>query len=456
MSARLSMQISMQKYIPMIGKLSLVLGATALLNACSYFESDKKTIIEGDRISILQLQKQLVPEDIAGSENMYLPPAWQNEFWPQSGGYPNHAMHNLSFKYEGNAPQRLWAANIGRGTSNKLPLSISPVIFEGRLFAMDTAHNLTALSTTDGKELWQVNLKPEDEDENVTGGGVAVSNNVVYATSGFSQFHALNAENGEELWSVELPAPARSAPTVIADRAFIITADSRLISMSAKTGEIFWEYQGISEMTGLTGTASPAADSDIVVPAFSSGELYALRIENGSVAWSDNLSPVRRYSGMDDLVEIRGMPVIAREVVIAISFGGRMVAIDTRSGNRVWSRSIGGSETPWIAGDYVYVITSDSELVALSRLSGQVVWVQALPAYENVEDRKNAIIWRGPIMASNSLIITGTDGTIRHFDPKTGEDTGRWDTKESIAMPPIVAGETLYLTTNSGKVLAYK
>ena len=110
-----------------------------------------------------------------------------------------------------------------------------------------------------------------------------------------------------------------------------------------------WEYQGISEMTGLTGTASPAADSDIVVPAFSSGEIYALRIENGSVAWSDNLSPIRRYSGMDDLVEIRGLPVIAREVVIAISFGGRMVAIDEVSGQRGWQRDVGSAEMPWSA-----------------------------------------------------------------------------------------------------------
>ena len=159
---------------------------------------------------------------------------------------------------------------------------------------------------------------------------------------------------------------------------------------------------------------------------------------------------------MDDLVEIRGLPVIAREVVIAISFGGRMVAIDTRSGNRVWARSIGGSETPWISGDYVFIVTSDSELVALSRLSGQVVWVQALPAYEDIEDREDPIIWRGPIMANDMLITVGSNGEVRHHNPKTGEEISRWDAKDSIALPPIVAGSTLYLTTNSGKVMAYK
>ena len=443
--------------IKKLNTLALTVVAASLLSACSIFESkDPEVVITGDRISILQLEKQLVPEDIADRENMYLPPAWQNEFWPQVGGYPNHAMHNLSFKMQGETPERIWTADIGSGSNKKLPLSTSPVIFEGRMFSMDTAHNVSAFSIENGKELWRINLKPDDEDENVTGGGLSVTNGVVYATSGYNRIHALNAEDGTEKWVSNLPAPARSAPTVISGRAFVVTADSRLVTLSTDTGENLWEYQGVTEMTGLTGTASPAADSDIVVPVFSSGEIYALRIENGSVAWSDNLSPVRRYSGMDDLVEIRGLPVIAREVVIAISFGGRMVAIDTRSGNRVWARSIGGSETPWISGDYVFIVTSDSELVALSRLSGQVVWVQALPAYEDIEDREDPIIWRGPIMANDMLITVGSNGEVRHHNPKTGEEISRWDAKDSIALPPIVAGSTLYLTTNSGKVMAYK
>ncbi|MEC7576827.1 MAG: PQQ-binding-like beta-propeller repeat protein [Pseudomonadota bacterium] len=437
--------------------LTVLAGASLLLSACSMFESsDPEVIIEGDRISILQLEKQLVPEDIANKENMYLPPAWQNEYWPQNGGYPNHAMHNLSLGTKDKAVSRIWSANIGQGTTKKLPLSASPVVFEKQIFAMDTTQHVTALSTENGKEQWRIDLKPEDEDENVTGGGISVANGVVYVTSGFNEAYALSAADGEQIWESKLPAPARSAPTVISGRAFIVTADSRLVCLSADTGEILWEYQGISEMTGLTGTASPAADSDIVVPAFSSGEIYALRIENGSVAWSDNLSPIRRYSGMDDLVEIRGLPVIAREVVIAISFGGRMVAIDTRSGQRIWARSIGGSQTPWVAGDYIYVLTSDSELVALSRMSGQVVWVDALPAYEDVKDREDPIIWRGPVMANDRVFIVGSNGEMREYDPRSGEQITSWDTKESIALPPIIAGGTLYLTAESGKILAYR
>lgn len=437
--------------------LALASATSLLLAGCSMFESSSPEVqIEGDRISILQLEKQLVPEDIAGKENMYLPPAWQNEYWPQAGGYPNHAMHNLSLASKDKPVSHIWSANFGQGTTKKLPLSASPVVFEKQIFAMDTTQHITALSTETGKQLWRIDLKPDDEDENVTGGGLSVANGIVYVTSGFNQAYALSAADGKQLWVSELPAPARSAPTVISGRAFIITADSRLICLSAENGEILWEYQGISEMAGLTGTAAPAADSDIVVPAFSSGEIYALRIENGSVAWSDNLSPVRRYSGMDDLVEIRGLPVIAREVVIAISFGGRMVAIDTRSGERIWARSIGGAQTPWVTGDYIYVVTSDSELVALSRMSGQVVWVNALPAYEDLKDRDDPIIWRGPVMANDQVILVGSNGQVRQFDPRSGAETQTWKAKESIALPPIIAGGTLYLTSESGKILAYR
>ena len=68
--------------LPRLKKIALFCMVSSLLSACSIFESEGvKTIIEGERISILQLEKQLVPEDIAGREDMYLPPAWQNEFW---------------------------------------------------------------------------------------------------------------------------------------------------------------------------------------------------------------------------------------------------------------------------------------------------------------------------------------------------------------------------------------
>ena len=94
---------------------------------------------------------------------------------------------------------------------------------------------------------------------------------------------------------------------------------------------------------------------DIVVPALSSGDILALRIENGALAWSDNLARSTRLGGLIGLSDIRALPILDQNMVIAISYGGKMAAIDKRTGNRLWQKNISGVETPWVAGDIVYV-----------------------------------------------------------------------------------------------------
>ena len=86
------------------------------------------------------------------------------------------------------------------------------------------------------------------------------------------------------------------------------------------------------------------------------------------------------------LADIRGRPVIDRNSVIAMSHGGQMVSIDLRTGRRIWSRDIGGLESPWVAGDYIYAITNHAEVVCISRENGRAYWVRALPRFEDPEN----------------------------------------------------------------------
>ena len=119
------------------------------------------------------------------------------------------------------------------------------------------------------------------------------------------------------------------------------------------------------------GGASPAVDGGIVVAPFSSGELTAHRVENGRAVWTDILGVQgARIGAIATFNDIDGHPVSDRGTVFAIGHGGRMVAIDARSGRRVWERDIAGLDMPWVAGDFVFVMTADGELVCMSRERG--------------------------------------------------------------------------------------
>ena len=85
------------------------------------------------------------------------------------------------------------------------------------------------------------------------------------------------------------------------------------------------------------------------------------------------------------LADIHGRPVIDRGRVFAVSHSGRMVAIDLRTGDRVWEQEIASSHSPWVVGDYVFVLANDNELVCLTRDEGKVRWVAPAAALRGRE-----------------------------------------------------------------------
>lgn len=436
-----------------------LLSALALFTSgCStvdnWMSADEPAAMEGERLSVLELQKALEPEnDALSAQGLIIPDAWKNDFWPQVGGYPNHSMQHLSL--ENKNLQKLWSTSIGKGASKELPLTAQPVIIDGTIYTLDTRGTLTAFMADSGKQKWAKNISNKEEDEPVIGGGVSYSQGQLYATNGFNEALSLNPINGETIWRVKIPAPSRAAPTIMNERVFITLLDNRIIALNSSDGSLLWEFAGISEITGIVGAASPAANREIVVPVFSSGEVFALRVENGALAWSENLSSLRKYAGLSGLSDIRGLPVIDKGLVIVISFSGRMVAIDERTGHRVWQREIGGIETPWVAGNHIFVLSTDNNLVALGRDTGTIRWVHQLERYEKPDSHSDPIVWTGPVLAGNRLIVAGTNGRIIEIEPEKGTILKQWSVNHTISIPPVVAGDTLYLLANDGTLMAY-
>ena len=62
-----------------------------------------------------------------------------------------------------------------------------------------------------------------------------------------------------------------------------------------RTASRLWSHNGIPETAGLLGGASPAVEGEIVIVAYTSGELFALRVENGRAVWSDNLASTPQH-----------------------------------------------------------------------------------------------------------------------------------------------------------------
>jgi len=423
------------------------------LAGCDIFDK-KKPPLTGERIAVFSDRKEIEPDKDAGSIQVTLPAPVVNDSWPQSGGFANYAMQHLAI---GDSPQVVWTADVGSGSSSSRILTTPPVVADGKVFAKDAESTVSAYSADTGQRIWSVTLKPEKaRDTNEFGGGLAWFGGKLFVTTGFAEVFCLDANTGTEVWTSMVSAPIRGAPLVFGDRVFTISIDNKLHAMAAVDGSDLWNFSALQEVAGYIGGNSPAGSGDMIVAPFTSGELVGLRLDNGRPVWNESLvGPRREARAFGNLADIRGRPVIDRGTVLAMGTAGTLTAIDLRSGQRQWERNIGGNQTPWVAGRFVFVVTGSADVAALERDTGKVKWVTPLSQYQD-ESRRKPMIWGGPVLASDRLLVGGSTGEMLSLSPYTGEIIGKLDMRSPLRLAPVVANRMVFVLTDSGRLIALR
>lgn len=417
-----------------------------------WFE-DEEEPLPGKRISVLSLERQIEPDPRAANQPVELPRPYANEAWGQPGGAPSHAMYHLAL---GEDPKEVWRADVGEGSGHSRQILAQPIVISGRVYTLDAAATVTAFDAQDGARLWRRDLSADADDEGVFGGGLAYDGGRLFVSTGLGRVAALDPASGEVIWTQDVGAPMRAGPAARGEHLYVVTVTNQTVALSTSEGREVWRHQGIEEQAGLLGSATPAVTESSVVVAYSSGEIFALLRDNGRVLWSDSLAAPTRTDPVADMADIRGMPVVDRGRVLAASNAGRLVSIDMRRGARTWESEIASIEMPWTGGTYVFVVTTRAELVAITREQGRVRWVAQLPRYKDPEDREDEIIWQGPVLAGDRLILAGSNARAITVSPYTGEVLGTIELPGAAAVAPVVARNGVYFLTHDATLLALR
>jgi outer membrane protein assembly factor BamB len=430
--------------------------SVTLLAGCDLnpFGGNDDETLPGTRISVLALERALRPDLAAVDTQIILPAPEDTDSWTQAGGLSHHAMHHMVI---GPAPRLIWRTSAGSGSGERNRTLGEPVIAEGRIFVLDAKSYVMAFNVRNGERLWRRELVPDDEDDgHFLGGGLAYEGGLIFATTGFAEVIALNARSGRDVWRVRLDAPIRSAPTVSGGRVFVTTVENQVVALSVRDGRRLWNYSGVSSQTILLGGGSAAVDGGVVIAPFTNGEIAALRVDNGAVLWSDSVIAVRRTEAAASLTDISGRPVIDRGRVYAIGHSGILVSIDLRTGQRVWDVPVPGVYQPWVAGDFLYATTVDSEVVCVDVRTGQILWVTQLRRFFDIENQEDRLIWTGPSVASDRLIVLGSNEEALALSPYNGDVLGTLELRSSTTISPVFANGTMYIYDNDGDLLAYR
>lgn len=419
--------------------------------------SQDKKLPQGVRISAL--------DDFNSSAHLQntsltnLPNPYHNASWAQAGVNPQHIIGNLK---AGDNLQELWGENFGKGISKRDILLAAPVVSGERVFAMDSRGQVSAFNLNTGERLWSnvlmANIAGMKETKS-RASGLAVDNATLFATTGFGGVFAMNSETGTPKWRKVMEAPIRIAPTVTDKMLLVQTVDNKLYALDKANGQELWRFGVAQEDTVIAGGASPAYDAEdnVVIAGFSNGEIVVLNATIGTPLWSEMLVSNKQVTSTTEINTIGAYPIVEDGIVYAISNSNIMLAIDMRSGDKLWEKEIGSMQNMLLAGDYLFVISNRNVLYAVDKNDGKVMW--ALDVYEYLvdEDGNTASVYAAPpLMLNGQIFVAFSNGKVLKIDAVSGTLKAKIDLGIDISNGLIAAQEKVIAVSDNADVIVFK
>ena len=290
------------------------------------------------------------------------------------------------------------------------------------------------------------------------------------------------------VWKTEVPGQGWSSPIVWGDRLFVTSATDNgtkchVLCFDRKAGKIIWDKEVFEQVPrrkegkNSYATPTPATDGERVYAVFGDGSIAALTLD-GSLVWTNRevqfysrhglgASPlvysnllVMPYDGSNPIGSAGVYPKVSDEERLGWQIPwdkALIVALDTKTGKRVWTGKRGLSRIAHVspilvnAGEQdVLVSGAGDRMQGFNPLTGELIW----SAYAQGEGvTPSPVFGDGRLFASSGFEKT-TLRCWRLADAKGDITTNalEWEGKKGVPTQPspIYGKPYLYTITDGG------
>lgn len=299
---------------------------------------------------------------------------------------------------------------------------------------------IKAMQADTGKKRWETRIDAE------ISGGVGVSEQGILIGTTDGQLMAFNAESGEKLWQSRLSSEIVSTPTANNEIAVAHCIDGKIHAVSLADGKPVWTYDGNMPVLTLRGASAAVFEGDFVFVGLANGKLVGLDEQTGQVRWEGRVAIGQGKSEIERIVDIDAAPFISNDVIYVVSYQGRIMAFDLRSGRPMWSERESSYLSMAEGFGNIYVTTAKGALAAYTKQDGSIRWDQAALANRQLT---------APVVVSSFLAVADYEGYVHLMSQVDGHLLGRVRTDGDGVRATLVAdGDRLYVYGNGGQVWA--
>jgi outer membrane protein assembly factor BamB len=240
------------------------------------------------------------------------------------------------------------------------------------------------------------------------------------------------------------------SPIVYDGKVYTLDAGGKISAFSASGGAAVWQASvtpaGENDKEGFGGGL--AADGGRIYAGTGYGYVVALDARSGGKLWEKFVgSPVRTS------------PTAAAERVFVMTKEGQVYCLSGSDGTELWQfRGMGerasllSNTSPAVDGDVVVVPYPSGDLVALRVSDGQAIWTESLARTRTASSMAAMSDTARPAIDGGTVFAVGHAGRMVATKQKTGERL--WSLTVPSLQAPWVAGETLFVVDTGGQLMA--
>ncbi len=333
-----------------------------------------------------------------------------------------------------------WSRGVGDGQGEGL-LKINPILVGDSLYAASAEGRVMSVDPESGRVRWKQDL------DLALSGGVGHHGNSVFVGASEGLVMRLDAASGSEIWRAPVSGEVLSAPQ--GDGRYVVaqTYDGKLMGFDYETGEVRWTYTSDVPVLTLRGTGTPMILGDNAIAGFADGKVVAINLRSGNVAWEVRVAIPQGRSEIERIVDIDGSMAVQSNELYVASYQGRLAAIDTRSGRRLWQRNVSSVSGVGVGFGNVYVADDDGTVSAFLRNGQGVRWQNIDLGFRDLSR---------PTPVSSYVAVVDFEGYLHLLSQVDGEIVGRTKVDSSGARADMLTrGNRLFVFTNDGALKAY-
>lgn len=280
----------------------------------------------------------------------------------------------------------------------------------------------------------------------------AVGYGKVFA-AGFRGFYVINQQTGDLLWE-NTDITGQSSPALYDGMVLLGAADGNAYCLDEETGEVLWSEMLQPRIVRQSITSSPKVWNNLVfIGTFNesggNASVYALHLENGSVAWRyETVSVYHSSPAISDGVLYLGLAGLAVKNGSTFDTLHGLVSLNAMDGSFLWFFETDGSvlSSPVVHDERVYFTSKDGYLYS-AKTNGELDWKVQIQ-----ESTSSPAIFDGKLYVGTGvdwddvgkLLVYELDGTFL-WD---------YDVSGPVQASPTVAGGMVYFATNEleGKI----